>query len=53
MNDVSAAAGLTAEAAASPRKEIKLGLAMSGAISAGAYSAGGVDFLIEALDEWE
>src|SRR5688572_24408183 len=30
-----------------------LGLAMAGAISAGAYSAGVLDFLIEALDEWE
>lgn len=53
MNDTSAAVGLTDEAAVPPRKEIKLGLAMSGAISAGAYSAGVVDFLIEALDEWE
>lgn len=35
------------------RKTITIGLAMSGAISAGAYSAGVLDFLIEALDEWE
>ena len=34
-------------------KEFKIGLAMSGAISAGAYSAGVYDFLIEALEEWE
>ncbi|NYZ11930.1 hypothetical protein HL658_05160 [Azospirillum sp. RWY-5-1] len=34
-------------------KTITIGLAMSGAISAGAYSAGVLDFLIEALDEWE
>jgi len=33
--------------------EFKIGLAMSGAISAGAYSAGVYDFLIEALEEWE
>ncbi len=34
-------------------KTIYLGLAMSGAISAGAYSAGVLDFLVEALEEWE
>ncbi|MBI1207974.1 MAG: hypothetical protein GC191_11890 [Azospirillum sp.] len=34
-------------------KTVYLGLAMSGAISAGAYSAGVLDFLIEALEEWE
>jgi len=31
----------------------EIGLAMAGAISAGAYSAGVLDFLIEALEEWE
>lgn len=31
----------------------EIGLAMAGAISAGAYAAGVMDFLIEALDEWE
>jgi hypothetical protein len=31
----------------------QLGLTMSGAISAGAYTAGVFDFLIQALDEWE
>ena len=31
----------------------EIGLAMAGAISAGAYSAGVVDFLFHALDEWE
>lgn len=30
-----------------------LGLTMAGAVSAGAYTAGVMDFLIEALDEWE
>lgn len=30
-----------------------LGLCMAGAISAGAYTAGVVDYLIEALDRWE
>jgi len=34
-------------------KTIHIGLAMSGAASAGAYSAGVFDFLIEALDQWE
>ena len=36
-----------------PDKTIYLGLAMSGAVSAGAYSAGVLDFLVEALEEWE
>ncbi|WP_397451210.1 patatin-like phospholipase family protein [Pseudomonas sp. NA-150] len=31
----------------------EIGLVMAGAISAGAYTAGVLDFLIEALDEWE
>ncbi len=31
----------------------EIGLALAGAISAGAYTAGVIDFLIEALDEWE
>src|ERR1700733_8338455 len=30
----------------------KLGINMAGAISAGAYTAGVLDFLIQALDEW-
>ena len=30
----------------------KIGLALSGTISAGAYTAGVIDFLIQALDEW-
>jgi hypothetical protein len=31
----------------------EIGITMAGAISAGAYSAGVLDFLIQALDEWE
>ncbi|MEO6808813.1 MAG: hypothetical protein ABI353_06845 [Isosphaeraceae bacterium] len=31
----------------------ELGLVMAGAISAGAYTAGVIDFLIEAIDAWE
>lgn len=31
----------------------ELGLVMAGAVSAGAYTAGVMDFLIEALDAWE
>src|SRR5580658_9763963 len=31
----------------------KLGMNMAGAISAGAYTAGVLDFLTEALDAWE
>ena len=30
-----------------------IGLCMAGAISAGAYTAGVMDYLIEALEEWE
>jgi hypothetical protein len=33
--------------------KFQIGIAMSGAISAGAYTAGVLDFLIQALDEWE
>jgi hypothetical protein len=36
-----------------PDKTFDIGLVLAGAISAGAYSAGVVDFLIEALDAWE
>lgn len=35
-----------------PSRAFYLGLNMSGAISAGAYTAGVMDFLIEALDAW-
>lgn len=31
----------------------KVGLCLAGAISAGAYTAGVIDYLIEALDEWQ
>lgn len=31
----------------------KIGLCLAGAVSAGAYSAGVVDYLMEALEEWE
>jgi len=34
-------------------EEFHVGLAMAGAISAGAYSAGVFDFLIQALEAWE
>jgi len=44
-----------ADAIPSPGPEIpfEIGLVMAGAVSAGAYTAGVVDFLIAALDEWE
>lgn len=32
---------------------IKIGLSMAGAISAGAYTAGVVDYLLEALESWQ
>lgn len=34
-------------------KAFELGLTLAGAISAGAYTAGVLDFLFQALDEWE
>lgn len=40
-------------AAAQPHPTFEIGLVMAGAISAGAYTAGVFDFLIQALDEWE
>ena len=38
--------------APSPDMPFELGLVMAGAVSAGAYTAGVCDFLIEALDAW-
>ena len=37
----------------SDQKIYSLGLTMAGAVSAGAYSAGVLDYLLEALDNWE
>jgi hypothetical protein len=34
-------------------KTFEIGLAMAGAVSAGAYSGGVFDFMLQALDEWE
>ncbi|MFM9946761.1 MAG: patatin-like phospholipase family protein [Saprospiraceae bacterium] len=34
-------------------KKIRLGICMAGAVSAGAYTAGVMDYLIEALERWE
>src|SRR5712691_4685642 len=34
-------------------KTFQLGLALAGAISAGAYTAGVMDFLFQALSQWE
>jgi hypothetical protein len=34
-------------------REFQIGLVMAGAISAGAYTAGVMDFLLEALEAWE
>ena len=36
-----------------PAPTFEIGLVMAGAASAGAYTAGVVDFLIEALQAWE
>lgn len=35
------------------KKKFKIGLCMAGAVSAGAYTAGVMDYLMEALAEWE
>ena len=37
----------------SEQKEFHIGLCLAGAISAGAYTAGVIDYLIEALEDWE
>ena len=37
----------------SSEKTFQIGLALAGAISAGAYTAGVLDFLFQALNEWE
>lgn len=34
-------------------KTFHLGLCMAGSITAGAYTAGVMDYLIEALEEWQ
>jgi hypothetical protein len=41
-----------ASVSSSRRPAFEIGLVMAGAISAGAYTAGVLDFLIEALDQW-
>jgi predicted acylesterase/phospholipase RssA len=46
------AAYKAAPAAPSPPYTFELGLVMAGAISAGAYTAGVIDFLFQALDNW-
>ncbi|MDR3636828.1 MAG: patatin-like phospholipase family protein [Isosphaeraceae bacterium] len=37
----------------SPDRPFEIGLVLAGAVSAGAYTAGVVDFLVQALDEWQ
>lgn len=34
-------------------KPLEIGISMTGTVSAGAYTAGVIDFLLEALDQWE
>lgn len=46
-------ADTTTAPAPGPDVPFEIGLVMAGAISAGAYTAGVIDFLIQALDEWE
>ena len=35
------------------KKVFKIGIAMAGAVSAGAYTAGVMDYLLETLSKWE
>ena len=35
------------------QKTFRMGLAMAGAVSAGAYTAGVMDYLLEALENWQ
>jgi hypothetical protein len=37
----------------SPDRPFEIGLVMTGAVTAGAYNAGGVDFRVQSLDTWE
>src|SRR6478735_8764453 len=37
----------------STTKKIRLGICMAGAVSAGAYTAGVIDYLIETLERWQ
>jgi len=37
----------------SPEKVFRIGIAMAGAVSAGAYTAGVIDYLLESLSRWE
>ena len=39
--------------AASPDRTFNIGFALSGAVSAGAYTAGVLDYFFQALHEWE
>lgn len=36
-----------------PKQQFNIAINMAGAVSAGAYTAGVLDFLVEALEEWE
>ena len=36
-----------------PTQKFQIGLCMAGAVSAGSYTAGVIDYLTEALEEWE
>jgi hypothetical protein len=53
--DIESLGGSMSTASSQPageRRTFEIGLVMAGAISAGAYTAGVVDFLLEALDQW-
>jgi len=45
--------GTSASGKDKPQNTFEIGLCMAGAISAGAYTAGVVDFLVEALEAWQ
>jgi hypothetical protein len=44
---------MTADAGASPATTFEFGLSLAGGVSCGAFSAGAIDFIVEALDIWE
>src|ERR1700761_9754118 len=53
MAKVSAVSAKAAKASATDQDTFYVGLCMAGAVSAGAYTAGVMDYLLEALAEWE
>src|ERR1700744_372093 len=53
MAKASAVSAKAAKVSATDQDTFYVGLCMAGAVSAGAYTAGVMDYLMEALSEWE